>query len=89
MQLDWNPLILNPCRSSDPDCKTLIDTVIILPLPEHEKALESAENTNTILAYFSVVDDFPRTSSANIARQNLRRLEEKHFSIPPKAVVSN
>ena len=85
MQLDWNPLILNPCRSSDPDCKSLTDTVIIPPPPpEHEKALESAENTNTILAYFSVVDDFPRTSSANIARQNLRRLEAKHFSIPPK-----
>ena len=78
MQLDWNELVLNPCRQGDLNC----GTIIIHP-PEHEKAFGVAQNTNTILAYYSVIKDFPRTSSATMAQQKIYGLEARHFRLPP------
>ena len=87
MQLDWNELVLNPCRQGDQHCGTgtTTGTTVIIPPPppEHEKAFRVAQNTNTILAYYSVIKDFPGTSSATIAQQKIYGLEARHFRLPP------
>ena len=74
MQLDWNDLVLNPCRQGDLNCET-----VIFPPREHEKAFGVAQNTDTILAYYSVFKDFPGTSSATIAQQKIYELEAETF----------
>ena len=50
---------------------------------EHEKAYNDAKKSNTILAYFSVMADFPRTSSATSSRRAINQLVPLHFNKPP------
>ena len=50
---------------------------------EHEKAYNEAKKSNTILAYFSVMADFPGTSSATSSRRAIGQLIPHNFSKPP------
>ena len=75
MNLDMEFFV--PCTTQDTECRK-----IIVPDPA-KRAYERAARIGTIIAYYSVIEDFPHSPYATMAQQDIDELTSDHFSKPP------
>ena len=75
-----------PCPPRDSDCTAIARPTHTDPVrvpPPHEIAYENARNKGTIIAYYSVIEQYPGTSSSSMAQQEIDALIPAQFSRPP------
>ena len=84
MNLDTESFV--PCSPQDSDCRAIrwpTHTDPVRVPPSHKIAYENARNKGTIIAYYSVIEQYPATSSASVAQQDIDALIPAQFSRPP------